>query len=358
MGFIKGLLKWVGLLVLVGVVISAYLLYRGGATRDISDHFAGRCERLELDGSAEDIQIDHKRGYAYLSLMDRQALVDGGAAQGTIARIDLKSNKRRVESALLTVPKHFRPHGISLFIDRAGRRSLFVINHPVNRGDEPEHVEHFSETTRGRFTHVGTISNQLFNSPNDLVAVGPQQFYVVNDKVMRGSWQSIAQQFGIGFSSLVYVDGAESRLVATDIASGGGINVSADLSKLYVAETSGQRIRVFDRDKTNGDVAESGRIGVDTSPDNIDVAPDGSLWVGAHANTLALIRHFTSEDPVHAPSQVLKVVPKSKNSANIEEIFLSSGADLSASSVGATYENKLLIGSITERRILICERDG
>ena len=356
MRIIKRLLKWLGLLILAGIAMSAFLLYRGGATREISDHFAGRCERLELDGSAEDIQIDRQRGFAYLSLIDRQALVEGGNAQGTIARIDLNSGERLVEAALVSAPKHFRPHGLSLFIDRSGQRSLFVINHPVDRGNEPELVEHFRETSPGQFTHIETISNPLFNSPNDLVAVGPKQFYVVNDKVMAGTWQTLAQQFGFGFSRLVYVDGPNSRVVASDIASGGGINVSADLKTLYVAETSGMRIRVFDRDIATGDVTEAGRIDVDTSPDNIDVATDGSLWIGAHANTLALIRHFTSKSP--APSQVLRVVPTGGNAANIEEVFLSRGADISASSVGVSHGNKLLIGSITERRILICRRES
>ena len=355
MRFIKSLFKWIGLIVLASIALSAFLLYRGGATREISDHFAGRCERVELDGSAEDIQIDRQRGFAYLSLLDRQSLVDGSGAQGTIAKVDLNSRQRLVESALVSAPKHFRPHGISLYIDASGKRSMFVLNHPVDRGTDPELVEHFQETSPGKFAHIETISNQLFNSPNDLVAVGPVQFYVVNDKVMQGPWQTAAQQFGFGFSSLVYVDGPDARVVASDIASGGGINVSADRSKLYVAETSGMRIRVFDRDTSTGDVTEAGRIDVDTSPDNIDVAMDGSLWVGAHANTLALIRHFTSKTP--APSQVLRVEPRGGSSANIEEIYLNGGTEISASSVGVSYGKKLLIGSITERRILICERD-
>lgn len=352
----RSLLKWIGLFILAGIALSAFLLYRGGATRDINEHFAGRCERVELDASAEDIQIDRQRGFAYLSLLDRQSLVEGRPVQGTIARINLNSRTRLVESALVTMPEHFRPHGLSLFIDPSGRRTLFVINHPKDRETEAERVEHFVESAPGQFTHVETITNRLFNSPNDLVAVGPTEFYLVNDKVVGGFWQPLAQQFGFGFSSLVYVDGPNARIVADDIASGGGVNVSADLKKIYVAETAGRRIRVFSRNMDTGDVVETGRIDVDTSPDNIDVAADGSLWVGAHVNTLALIRHFTSQTP--APSQVLRVVPTGGNDANIEEVYLNRGTEISASSVGVSYGNKLLIGSITERRVLICEETG
>src|SRR5690606_28074105 len=118
----------------------------------------------------------------------------------------------------------------------------------------------------------------------------------------------LLQQFGIGRSPLVWYDGSEARVVLGNIASGGGINVSADGDTLYVAETAAQRIRVLERDPATGDVRESHRIPVPQSPDNIDVAVDGSLTVAGHANTLKLIQHFTSGAAKPAPSQVLRVI--------------------------------------------------
>src|SRR5690606_9940485 len=109
-------------------------------------------------------------------------------------------------------------------------------------------------------------------------AVGPRQFYIANDKA-TGRLGALLQQFGIGRSPLVWYDGSEARVVLGNIASGGGINVSADGDTLYVAETAAQRIRVLERDPATGDVRESRRIPVPQSPDNIDVAVDGSLTV-------------------------------------------------------------------------------
>ncbi len=106
------------------------------------------------------------------------------------------------------------------------------------------------------------------------------QFYVANDKIMKGGLAAGLQQLGIGASPLTYFDGTSARVVADDIASGGGINVSADGSTLYVSETSAQRMRVLKRDPANGSVTEMARIPVPTSPDNIDVAADGSLYGG------------------------------------------------------------------------------
>jgi arylesterase/paraoxonase len=104
------------------------------------------------------------------------------------------------------------------------------------------------------------------------------------------------------------------------------------------------------RDPADGSVETVDTIAIGTSPDNIDVAADGSLWVGAHSNVLALVMHFIAG--ANSPSQVLRV--GLNGTPQIQEIYLNRGDEISASSVGATYEDKLLIGSITARKILIC----
>ncbi len=355
MRIVKTVFKLLGVLLLVGVIGTLYILNRGGVFRELKPHFAGRCDALPLDGSAEDITVDRERGFAYISYMDRAALIRGEAVQGTIMRIDLNRMPLVPEDALLDRPAHLRTHGLSLYISPEGQRSLFVINHPVHRGTEPELVEVFDEVAPGQFRHRKTFRSPLFNSPNDLAAVGPRQFYIANDKVLKGGLAAGLQQLGIGGSPLTWFDGEEARVVVDDIASGGGINVSAGGGTLYVAETSGQRIRVLQRDPASGAVTELARIAVPTSPDNIDVAADSSLTVAGHANTMKLIMHFIKGTP--APSQILRVIPDNDGKAAIDEIYLNAGDGISASSVGVTYGNKLLIGSITDKKLLVCEQD-
>lgn len=355
MRLLKRLLATIGVLILVVAVVSLWLLNRGGAFRSIEPHFAGTCEALPLDGSAEDILVDRARGIAYLSLLDRQTLVKGGAAQGTVARVDLNVRPYTAVPALATKPGHFRPHGMSLHIDANGQRRLFVLNHPVKRGSEAEMVELFTETAPGEFTHSETFTDPQLISPNDVAAVGPREFYVANDKALGGGVAAGLQQVGIGASPLTYFDGTVMRNVIADIASGGGINVSADLGTLYVAETAGKRVRVLDR-AGDGSVTERARIAVDTSPDNIDVAADGSLWVTGHANTLALIRHFIGGSP--APTQVWRIELAAGGAKAAEEIYLDDGSGISAGSVGATWNKLLLMGSITDRKVMVCERSA
>ena len=350
------LFRLIGLIVLLSVIVTAIVAWRGNFFREVEPRFAGSCEDLPLDGSAEDILIDRERGLAYLSLLDRKGLVEGrDDVQGTVAVVDLNARPLAADNALASKPDHFRPHGLSLFTDQAGQRYLFALNHPVNRGSEPEMVELFVETGPGRFEHRRTWSDPAFLSPNDLVAVGPAQFYVANDKA-DGTLGTVLQQLGVGASPLTYVDDARIEVVRDDIASGGGINASADGRYLFVAETAAQRLRVLERDPATGAVSEVSRIPVKSSPDNVDVDAQGDLWVGAHANTLKLIQHFAAGKP--APSQVMRISLHDNGGANgREDVYLDDGTEFSASSVGVNYGDLLLVGSITERRVLVCQFD-
>jgi len=333
----------IGLVVFIGVSVVGAFAYLE-LSQD-APHFAGQCEILDLeDGSAEDIQIDRERGFAYLSVIDRMALTTGDNVQGTILRLDLNADTPSLHRALIDPPGHFRPHGLSLHIDENGQRSLIAINHPVDRGVGQDLVELFQEDQPGQFRHVETFVTELLTNPNDLVAVGARQFYVAQDNgaARDGS-----------LTKLVYFDGEKGTVVANDIASGGGINVSPDGGRLYVAETGGQRVLVLNRNRDDGSVEEVARVPLGTSPDNIDIAEDGSLWIGAHSSLPSLVLHFIIG--ADAPSQVLRVEIDDTGEAKIEEVYLNRGEEISASSVGATYGNRLLIGSITAPKILICE---
>jgi len=353
----KKILLGLALLLVVTTAISVYWMARGGAFKTINPAFDGECTGFPLTGSAEDILIDHERGFAYLSVLDRMGVAQGRTPEpGTVARLDLNVSPPVLSNALTSTTDVMNPHGLSLHIDADGTRWLFMINHPADRANGTETVNRYKETGPGLFTYIETLSHPDITSPNDLVAVGANQVYVVNDKGATGTLGKMQEQlFGKGYSKLVYLDNGQGRSVLDDVASGGGINASPDGKLIYIAETGGQTLRVLERDPANGDLADIASIDLGTSPDNIDVAQDGSFTVAAHANLLALIQHFISGEP--APTQVLAIDRNTDGSFNVEEIYLNAGEQMSAGSVGATYGNTLLIGSITERKILICERN-
>ncbi|MCP4715754.1 MAG: hypothetical protein GY868_11610 [Deltaproteobacteria bacterium] len=311
--------------------------------QDINEHFSGTCSDFPMAGSGEDVQIDRDRGLAYVSLFDRLGTVKGETVgPGDILRIDLTRTPPEATSALADGPQ-LHPHGISLFIDQTGQRHLYVINHPEDRKTGKEKIERYREEQPGIFRHEETFTSPLITRANDLVAVGRRQFYVAQD-VDRKSSEKLTK--------LVYFNGSVYAVVADDIESGGGINTSADCKTLYIAETGGKRIRVVKRNPSDGSVSFLQNIDLGTSPDNIDVAEDGSLWVGAHSNVLALVMHFIMGRK--APSQVLRI-DLSGAEPHVREIYLNAGQQISAGSGGTTYGSKLLIGSITDRKLLMCE---
>ncbi len=340
---IKKLILGSLLIILVACVAGGLFLY-SAVNRDIDEHFAGTCTEFPLPGSAEDMQIDHERQFAYMSVFDRLGMAQKEeVGPGSVSRLDLNQSPPVVTNALLDGPA-LRPHGVSLHITDAGERHLYVINHPEDRSSGLESIEHYVESEPGTFSHVESFASPLITRANDMVAAGPREFYVAQD-VAQGSGESVTQ--------LVYFDGNAFRSVADDIQSGGGINVSADGQTLYIAETGAEVIRVADRN-ADGSVVTRTSIELGTAPDNIDVAQDGSLWVGAHSNVVALAMHFIAGSK--APSQVLRVQIDG-TAATIEEIYLNAGDQISAGSGGTTTGNKLLIGSITARQVLICEMD-
>ena len=339
-------------LLLVLIAISVNFLAHGGAFKRLQPHFSGHCKSLPTGGpSGEDIQIDRQRGVAYISAFDRRALIRGEDVRGTVWQLDLNAATPELKPAVTGEPEDFRPHGLSLYIDAAGQRTLLVISHPP-AGHHT--VERFESNADGIFAHRETLVSELLFDPNDLVAVGPRQFYLVNDTGAQNPWQRATEMlFARGLATLVYYDGTQFSVALEKLAAPAGVNVVPDQRRLAVGETLGQRVRLFDYTDP-GTLRPVAEIELGSGVDNIDTAADGSLWVAAHANTLALIRHF-ADAASPAPTQLFQIQLDAAE-PRVQEVYLNDGRDLSAGSVGVTYEDQLLIGSITEPKLLRCRR--
>ena len=341
------------------------------AFKTIENNTPESCSSLVMDGSAEDIEIDYARGYAYLSVQDRAALIRGEMVQGRIVKINLNKKPYEITSALNEQPEHLRPHGISLHIDDRGKRHLAVINHPKNRGLEPENIDLFSEENNGVFKYIKTISDPLFQSPNDLLLVSKNQFYVGNDKGGETSLDKIQENLGRPMSNIAYFDGNSTSVAARNLSQVSGINISKDQNLIFASETTAKRISVFHRNMDNGTLKKIHRIKLDGSPDNINVSEDNSLVVATIPKVMALIQHFIALQKGEikpSPSQVIQIKYKTTvehddstlrelkvRDLEKNELFMSDGTDISTASVGAILDNRLFIGSIDDNKILICD---
>jgi len=344
----------VGIIFAILVVSIGSFLVRGGAFRNVETISPGACETIDIPlGSAEDIQIDREYGVALLSVLDRRrSITDGKSVKGTILSLSLDPAASSLVPALSSQPEDFRPHGLSLHTSKNGLRTLVVINH-ATAGELIEIFER--DRDEALFRHVDTLTSPLLMDPNDLVAVDSRKFYVANDSGAENGLEKAAEMlFAAGLSPLLYFNGTTFDTVVDNLKSSGGINVSLDGTELYVGETAGESIRVYalGTDKSIGDIKQT--IDVGSGVDNIDIASDGALWIANHTNTLALVKHFGDAESL-APTQIqrLSKVSQGKN-YRLKTILENDGSLISAGSVGARYKNEIVIGSITERKLLKC----
>jgi len=338
-----------GIILLAGVAAMS----RMNAFAAVEEELPFACEAIGLPGSAEDIVIDRLRGVAYLSVLDRRSLITNRNVRGVIFALDLNTDPAGMFLPLAETPAHLHPHGMSLHQDAAGNTRLFVINHPRNRGgDEPEAVEIYERRDDGLLHHLRSVTSGLLNSPNDLQATGPEQFVAVNDTGAVNGFQR-AQEFlfGRALAKAVYYDGRSAQVAADHLAGGSGIAYAN--GRIVIAETQGKRLR-FMTMGADGRLSEHSRLAMPGFPDNIDTDADGMLWVAEHANGVALGRHFGDED-YPAPSRFYRMAP---DGAEFALMAADSGRRHSAGSVAARYRDKLLLGSITERRVLVCQLPG
>lgn len=351
-------LVWSGavLLVFTGIVTLDFLRH-GGQFRDLPAATPLLCDTLPLGASAEDIQFDRARGIAFLSSFDRRALIEGRATEGDVLQIELPTTIDAAlgtpTTALVTKPAGFRPHGMSLYRMGDGALRLFVISHLPDGGHS---VEIFEQRATDRlFIPVRSVRDPLLRSPNAIVAVGHEQFYVANDSGAEGPMDRFSELvLRRGLSQIVHFDGKEMTVAARGLESAVGLGMSPDGARLYASETLGKRVAVFERNAGTAALTRLADIQVDGAPDNINIGPDGVVWLAVHGRTLDLVRHFG--DASHpAPSWIQRLDPAAPE-PRFETVFFDPGTRLSAGSVGAVHEGRLLLGSITERKLLSCRQ--
>jgi arylesterase/paraoxonase len=343
-------MKWIlvslGALVLSVVVFALHTLYVAGEFKHLEPHFTGSCRAVDGVPGPEDITVDPGSGTAFVSSDVRPAARGAGPARGEIYAYNLNNPDPAPVNLTRDFPGAFHPHGISLYSE-PGCTRLFVVNHRIGA----DGIEMF-DVRDGALHHVRTIGGDLLSTPNDVLAVGPERFYVTNDHGSESRFgRTLEDYLRLPGGSVVYFDGTRFSVAARGIRYANGINRSADGRSVYVASTTGRRILVYRRDPATGALTFDGDVKLGTGVDNIEVDAQGRLWAGCHPRLLTFTRHFADGPP---PSQVLKITLPARGPALVEEVFLDSGETLSGSSVAAVYRRQMLIGAVLRERFLHC----
>ncbi len=362
----RGVFVFISVVVLsvIGVFVYNTVLALG-VTKELAYHAPDQCYRVTGQDMAgpEDIQLAGP--YAIVSADDRRATSAAVAAGeavnpafGGIYVMDMRLPRPDALRMTHDGPADFHPHGLSIWKLDDHKYRLFLINHPVAGGHT---VELFDwDVTQGMtMTHVETITDPHMLSPNDLVATGPRQFYFTNDS---GSETDLGRMLEpllrLSRAQVGYYDGAAARFVIEGLKMANGINISRDGSTLYVAELMAGTMNFYDIDLETMDVTFKDHVAINTGIDNIDVDEDGNLWIGAHPKLLAFVSYATDESKL-APTHVMKFTLDHEDGqgGRIDEVMLTDGSDISASTVAVKFGNRIAIGSVMDAHALICELD-
>jgi arylesterase/paraoxonase len=350
----RGIVIIVIVILLAVVGFAADALYASGAFKTITAHFDGSCRKVAI-GSAESITIAPDGHYALVSADDRRSALSGHPVPGGIWLYDL-TGAAPPRNLTPDASDEFHPHGIGLWMPDSGPARLFVIDHPDEgrkpQGEARQTVEVYEWQPEGGLVRKETLADPLLITPNAVVPVDADRFYVSNDHGPAGFLRNFDDFLALPRANVLYFDGTRFQVADSGIALANGVNVSQDGKTFYLASTLGRALLIYDRDPASGALSNRRSLPLGTAPDNVERAADGTLWIGAHPQLLKLLA-YGSDAAKPSPSQVLKVTPDARG-GTVEEVYLDAGGELGASSGGAVSGKHLLIASVFDDHFLDC----
>lgn len=325
--------------------------FYAGEYKTISSHYNGACRAVSGIPGAEDITIDPGSGLAFISSYDRMLYKAGRPSPGSIFTLDFNDPNAVPQDITINPKLEFHPHGISLYNDSNGKTHLFVINH-----NEKGNFVEIYDYHNGQLKHIETVSHDLMHQPNDLVAVGPRQFYVSNHLGSTSSPGQYLERFiPLHRSYVLYYDGKEMTIAAKDIGAANGMATSPDGETIYVAATQGKSIHRYHRDSATGTLNLDDTLPVDGFPDNIEMDNEGDLLVAVLPKALTYLAHRKNPDKP-APTVIVKISFNENDHHTTEEVYADDGTTINAATVAAPFTGGMVLGPSRDKRhhILIC----
>ncbi len=351
-------------LVIIGIVIFSVTGYLGrltilsGEWKNIRNESSWKCEKIPGISGPEDIVINHKMGYAYISAGHWREKKKNPLEDGEIFRYDLKTPSARPEMMKVSLPHGFHPHGLDLYVAPDGSQTLFVINHRnKNAGKGKIHAVEIFRIQDGTLTHMRTVTGELMVSPNDIAAMDDSRFFVTNDHGSRTNLGKAMEDYlRLRRSNVAYYNGTGFSIPADGFLYANGIHYRKATQQLYVTETTGKKLSVFQWEEKSGTLRIQKKMDLDTGLDNLDFHADGSATIAAHPKLLRFVRHAGNEK-INSPSQVIRLEDTESGDISANNIYMNTGEEISGSSVGVQYKDRLLIGAVFEHHFLDCQKD-
>ena len=337
-------------LALLLAVFVFYTLQSTGYFKTIENNFNGIISQSINIPGAEDLSINYQSDFLLVSSTDRAAKREGDTFTGGLYWADL--NKETIKPLLISENfQPFYPHGISILPIDSNRTRVLAINHV-----DGEHSIEVFDLVDSTLQHIKSLKNELMISPNDLVATGLNTFYFTNDHKNTEGFGRFAEDFlGHAAANVIYYDGKDYREVASSIAYPNGINWDQERKLLFLASSRGFLVKVY-QIEASGDLTFIEDIDCKTGVDNIEIAPDGSLWIGCHPSLMTFANYAQGKIP-KSPSEIIRIEYRSEGDYEVEQIYLDDGTAMAAASVAAPYKDYIFLGNVMDDHFLVLKRN-
>lgn len=345
----------------------------------------GLCERLEIvDESGapvpgiEDFVIDHERSRLYLSAHDRRAVSaelgtdTGPQTTGGLYRLDLAvlpHGTVRVQALVAQEGESLplRPHGVALHVSASGRRQIFTIERDYVREEDGGWRQVPKIAVLGLGADGLAVEETAWLrlppelcSPNDLYPT-LQGIFVSNDRgACDGRDRLIEDMFGLGNAFVARLTPAGMETLANRLRFANGvamITLPDGGRQLAVAATRADAVFFFPpeaRGLSRRQAIAVQRIGA--GPDNLTVAPDGSLIVAAHPAIFryALFR-YARLGVDSAPSRVFRLSVTATGERRTERLFDDpEGRVISGATTAAVHDGRLYLAAAFDDHMAVC----
>ncbi|GAA6060093.1 hypothetical protein JCM10212_003501 [Sporobolomyces blumeae] len=344
-----------------------------------------KCTGIKGLTACEDGWVDYSSGLAYLVCSDHDTRknwlpavlhLDSASVPAVstdyIALFDFKDNSHRrlritglpAEAAGIWV------HAIDVHKSAGGEKlTVFINSHrpPKNRklGKTlgANSVIEILETTVGsdELKYVKTVQHNLVRTPNNVVALGPREFYFSNDHRHKVHWTRAFEMLKSVPSDIIYCDASKAtpfcKVAADHLVYPNGI-AKGPGTVLYQGSTLQGLVRVWEiqPDKSLKALAE---VPLERPIDNVHVDEDGSLY----ATTLPKVLDFmeAGKDGGRSRSTAVEIFRITNDSTagvnkyKKELVFADDGTIVSASTSAVPYHGKLLLTGVFSREVVVCD---
>ena len=343
-----------GFIIFVLGILVLNLLNGLGQFRSIENSFDGEIlANIDLAG-AEDMTASEDGGFLIISSFDRISRRAANLKQGGLFFMDLKTDTFQIKSLTENIGKPFYPHGIDMIRLDSNRHRLFVINHV---GDT-NMVEVFTLHNRDSLVHEKTLTDETMFSPNDIVAIGENEFYFTNDKNSKETWGKFQETYlQKSRCRITYFDGENYRdVIENGMPYSNGIRYDFDRKLMYIASSRSFAVNVYNRTK-KGDLEFIESIPCGTGVDNIELDAKGNLWIGCHPKLLAFSNYSKGKQDI-SPSEIIKITYNGLGDYETTSLFVDDGSNVSAMSTAAIYEDLIFTGNVMDDHFLVLKQNN